>query len=268
MKTGRKRRRSLVSTWFNMGRLGSKRATIELWLAEAAERDDRFALASLETLGLCSLRFLLQDEPQRVREKVSEVLVPWPREPFGLVHLGELGVLHHEAMYRGGDAAWQQLEKERARHQRAFLFKTSFGKVILLTLRAQAALSAYFAVGSGPLAAKYLAAARAATGALRRSPVPFARLSSPGLDAQLAIVDGDSERALALTAIAAREASRVGYALFDAPLGYLDGLLAGGDAGRAKREHALGVAADQGWKNPRRCVATWFPVIDYLEAKS
>ncbi len=261
-------RSSLANSWFASGQFGAQVPRLERWLAEAAERDDRFAIASLEALGQGAARFLLRDEPEQVRQKVTEVLAPWPREPFALVHLAELSMLHLEAMYRGGDAAWQLLEAERGRHERAFLLKTSFGKALLLGYRAQAALGAYLAAGTGPLAATYLHVAKAAARALRRSKVPFARSVSAVLDAQFASVDGEAERALALVRAAAFDSGRMGLGAAEAPLSYFEGLLEGGEAGRDKREQALALAVVQGWKNPRRFVAMGFPIIDYLDAKS
>jgi hypothetical protein len=55
--------------------------------------------------------------------------------------------------------------------------------------------------------------------------------------------------------------------VLEAPLRYFEGLLEGGDAGREARASSLSLATAQGFRNPRRCVATWCPITDELEAK-
>jgi len=261
-------RSTLASCWFWLGKFGADEETFERWLAEAMERDDRFAIASLEAGGSGCLRFLLRDEPECVRERLREATAGWPREPFSVVHLGELGSLQFAALYVGGDGAFRHLEGERARHQRAFLLKTGFGRESLSQFRVQASLSAYCTAERGPLAVHYLRITRTESRAMRRSKGPFARATWLLIEAQLAAIDGETERALALTRTAVLEAARPGHGFAEAPLGYLEGLLVGGEAGREKRVQALALAAAQGWKNPRRFVAMHCPVIDYLEAKA
>ncbi len=261
-------RSSLSGAWFQRGQFGAQLATLELWLAEANERGDRFAIASLEATGMGSLRFLLRDQPERVGQRLGEVMAGWPREPFSLLHLGELGSLQFAARYCGGDAALVHLNAERAGHERAFLLKTGFGNAALSILRSLASLAAYGAAGARPLAVSYLRAAQAESRALSRSKLPLARLASPAIEAQLAALAGETEGALALTRAAAREHTRLCIGQLEAPLAYLEGLLEGGDAGREKRVQALALGAAQGWQNPRRFVAMNCPVIDWLEAKS
>ncbi len=260
-------RSPLASAWFQTSQFAAQIATLQRWLAEAADRDDRSAIASFEAHGF-SLHFLLSDEPERVGPQVAEAMASLPRAPFSPIHMIEIGVHHAAALYRGGDAAWQYLEAERTRHDRAFLLKTGFGKSLLATSRFQAALSAYAAAGPGPLATQYLDAARTSYRVLRRSKHPFARLYAPVAEAQLALFAGETDTALALIRVAAREYARLGVGVAAAQLAYLEGLLVGGDAGREQRVQALALAAAQGWKNPRRFVAMGYPVIDWLEAKS
>jgi len=256
----------LPAVWWQRGEFGAELPTIERWLEEASARDDLFAGASLETLGLGVLRFLLRDEPARVQQRVSEIIAPWPRDPFALVHLGALSVFYLDAMYRGGDAAWKGLEEERPRLTRAFLLKARYGKGLLAVFRAGAAL-AMCSTAPSSLAPKYLHVAREVCATLARSNAPLARFNGPLLRAQLAAIDGDLSRARTLTQAAAHEAALTGYHLLDTPLAYLDGRLEGGDSGREKRERALAQAVAQGWKNPRRFVAMVCPVIDYLETR-
>ncbi len=188
-------------------------------------------------------------------------------EPFSFLHFGELLAAQFAAMYRGGDRAWKILEGERERHRRAFVLKAGLGKAVLSVQRAQAALGAHGAAGAGPLAIKCLAAARTESRALCRSKVRYALLYSPLIEAQLAAFAGETERARALTRVAAGEVTRPGYGLLEAPITYLEGLLEAGDAGRTKGAQALALAAGQGGQNPRRFVAMDCPVIDWLAAK-
>ena len=174
----------------------------------------------------------------------------------------------HEAAYRGGDAAWQYLEPEAARHGRAFLLRAEFGRTMLALLRCLAGLSAHTAASSGALAAKYLSDVRAVSRALHRAKTPTARLNVRLIDAQLAVIDGQPERALEQFRAASSEYQRLGWDSLEAPLTYVVGLLEGGDGGRQKREDALALAASQGWQNPRRYIAARCPVIDYLETNS
>ncbi len=259
---------SLSSMWWSTGQLGKHLGTVERWLAEAAERDDRVAVACLETIGNGASRFLLRDDLESVRATVSSVVSPWPREPFALVHLGEATALLQDALYRGGDAAWQYLEAERARHDRAFLFKSSFGQQYRSNWRCFAALAAYVATPPGELAASRLATARSEARALARAIGPFARLALPSIEAQLAALDGNLDRALALSRISGRAYARSGFGSGEAVSSYLEGVLEGGDGGRERCEQALAVATSQGWKNPHRYFVAFCPVIACLEAKA
>jgi len=260
-------RMGLSNCAWSMGQLGAHEEELERWLSEGAERDDRFAVSSLETAGFGVMRFLLRGEPERVRDRLAEVMAPWPREPFALTHLGELGSLTTEALYAGGDAAWRYLTAERARHQRAFLLTVGVGQAHLSWYRGGAALAAHVSSPRGKHAEGHLSAARSALARLRRSKVPFAQLAAaPILDAQLASLDGDLDRALDQVRLAAEYTEQRGAMGVGLPLRYFEGVLEGGQGGQDKRANALEVLSSQGWKEPRRAVAVACPVVDYLEA--
>jgi len=260
-------RATLTATWSNTGEFAAHAEDFERWIAGALERDDRFAVANLETLGFGALRFVRDDQPDRARARVNEVMATWPREPFALTHLGGLVVLWYEAMYRGGDAAFRYLEGEEVRHKRAFLMKTTFGRVLLSALRGNAAFNAYVTLPKGSLASNYLAIARKETRALCVSKVPYARFNAPIMEAQLAVIDGDRERALDRVRLAATEGKRLGAGFWEPSFGYLEGVLEGGDTGREKQAQALLLASAQGWKHPRRGLCWGCPIMDALEGK-
>lgn len=260
-------RQSLCAAWAQLGSFGTKLPLMERWLAECRERNDRFGVALLETIGLCSLRFVVLDEPERVGPCVREAMSPWPREPFTVPHLGELMCEQFAATYRGGTSAWELLCEDRQRTRRALVLRAGFGEAVLNVHQAHAALSAHAACGKGARANQLLDAARMHARRVRRCRAPQARRYAPLIDAQLLALEGNNDLALEKAREAADQVRRQQYLHLLPPVTYFAGLLEGGDAGRKKRTEALSMARKQGWTDPRRFVAMDCPTIDWVEAR-
>jgi hypothetical protein len=255
-------RMTLSAVWANMGEHAQLATSCGAWLAEARERDDQFALSVLEGLGFGFLRHLMADEPQHARTGLDDALAGWPREPFTYAHFGELIGVSYVGLYRGGDSAYLWLERERPRLSQAFMLKLAIGKAGLLTFRAYASLAAYN-VAHPKDAAALLAEARSCTQKLRHIKSSLAASHALQLEAQLAALAGDSEAALEkLRQLRVRTEKQSNFFLVHT-LGYLEGILEGGDSGRQRQATALAFFAGQGWRQPRRAVAILCPVIDH-----
>ncbi len=258
-------RMALGSVWFNLGEQAKLSTMSEAWIDEARSRGDRFALAALEGLGQGFERYLMRDEPDASREAIKEAMAPWPREPFSFAQFGEVfGVVNTE-LYRGGDGGKRWLDAEDARLSRAFLIRSKFGRATLGVMQTYAALCACV---DAPRAQRPLALARARTLALATTnkPVPIAQMLGPLLVAQVLALEGKVDEALCCLR-PGLEALHARGIFYRYPATYLEGLLEGGDGGRAKCETALAFFAGQGWKVPRRAVAMWAPAISDLETR-
>jgi hypothetical protein len=106
---------------------------------------------------------------------------------------------------------------------------------------------------------------RACVKEMRHVNSALAKLNIGSLEAQLAALAGDRPRALELARQIHVEAAKHGGIWLARTLDYFEGLLEGGDAGRAQQSSALAYFGEQGWKQPRRALAILCPVLDALE---
>lgn len=250
----------LLRTTGQHARLAASTAS---WLVEARERDDRFARALLEGLGLGSARFLMADDPDQAKAQLDEALAAWPREPFSFVHLGELLAVMDRELYRGGPHAQRHLERERPRLERGALLKTRYGKSIWTMCRGAAAIAA-LEPGQSERNQALLREVRACRALVGTRSSGLSQLTAVTLDAQLALTEGDPERALRLTRAAREYCERVGSGFVPHCLAYLEGQLEGGEGGARRKQAALDFLRAEGWQNPRRAVAIMVPANDHV----
>lgn len=262
-------RMSLCGAWANCGDHAKLRQGVLAWLADARDRNDQFARIVLEGIGYGSMARLMPDEPDSARDALEAAFAPWPRSPFTFAHIGQfLGVTFIE-LYRGGEGALRWMEQEREWLGGARLLQWSLGRIAYFTYHANAALAAHRDAPAARARA-LLDIAESRCRQLSRLHWVLAERNVPLLDAQIAALQGQTERALARAREARRtsEASVVGASLWRARSAqYLEGLLEGGDGGRQKCDLALAFFVEQGWVRPRRIVAMLCPAIDELEAR-
>jgi len=234
----------------------------EQWLAEAHERNDRFASAALSGLGQGLIRHLMRDRPDQADEELRAALSPWPEEPFSLARWGELIAHGYVSLYRGGPVLARWLEQHRERLDAAFLHRTQYGREWLRWLRTLGALAR---IGTGGVdeRAVQLREARQRASHLGALGSPFARAGEALALAQVEALDGRVERAMDW----ARTARQVGAGrscFLEMGALYLEGVLAGPDAGGEKREAALDLFGREGWEQPYLAVSMWAPAIRLL----
>jgi hypothetical protein len=150
------------------------------------------------------------------------------------------------------------------RLSRAFVLKTGLGKATLFMYRSHLALCARNGA-SGQRAEQLVEEVRLCVQQLRRVGSALASLNVGSLEAQLAALDGDRDRALELARKVRSEGEKNGAFWLSHTLDYFIGLLVGGEAGREQQRSATTYLAQQGWKNPRRALAILCPVLDAIE---
>jgi hypothetical protein len=171
---------------------------------------------------------------------------------------------NYELLYRGGDEALCWHEREGARVSRTLILRSGSGKGFMLVLRAAATLAAW---SSGPRKgnADLLASARALIGELATVRNAFAGHTAPFLMAQVHVLEGKRELALAALRRVDAAALQCGIEHLAHRAQYLQAVLEGGDSGRQRRSQLLAVYAQQGWKQPHRALALVCPILSVLE---
>ncbi|HET8938690.1 MAG TPA: protein kinase [Polyangiales bacterium] len=252
-------RTNLGSVLANLGEHAVLADLSAAWLAEARDRNDQFARATLEGLGFGFYRHLMLDEPERARHLIEESLAPWPEEPFSFAHFGRMFGISLIEQYRGGDRALRYLEGERGRLNRALLLKAGVAQNTVRVLHATALLAA----GSGAMpqrSRQLIKQVRGLTRRLRSSTSAFADVARLTLELQLAVLDRDSEY---LQRCIARASTLPTANNFMHVLGIelAQGCLAGGEARERAFAKAYAFFSEQGWKEPGRAVAMIWPVF-------
>jgi len=259
-------RMGLASVWFNLGEHAKLAAMCASWMDDARGREDRFGLAALAGLGQGFERHLMHDVPDVARQELADVMAPWPREPFSFAQFGEVfGVINTE-LYRGGDGAQRWLEQESQRLERAFLIRSKFGRATHWVMRSLATLAAWVSSDESERSG-LCKSLRGQVRSLARHVVPIAAALGPLVSAQLLVIEGSTAEALSATRVA-RQKLEVDGLFYHHAASYLEGVLEGGEAGGERCRGALHFFKSQGWRNPRRAVAMWVPIVDHLEGKS
>ena len=252
-------RSNLGSVLANLGEHALLADLSTAWLAEARDRNDQFARATLEGLGFGFYRHLMLDEPERARHLIHESLAPWPEEPFSFAHLGRLFGISLVEQYRGGDRALRYIEGERERLRRAILLKAGLARSTLRTLHATALLAALS--GATPERSRQIIArVRRLMRQLRSSNSAFADVAGLTLELQLAVLDGDSA-SLQRCISQARQLSTANGYMQELGISLAQGILTGGEARERAFEKAHTFFREQGWKNPKRAIAMIWPAF-------
>ncbi|MEY4578281.1 MAG: hypothetical protein RL701_2984 [Pseudomonadota bacterium] len=256
-------RTTLGTAWVNLGDHARHAAAMSAWVAEAHERNDRFAIAMLETMGIGVQRFLMDDSVQAARVALSDAVAPWPQAPFSFVHFGEIISSSYIDLYCGGDHLLRMLGEKYEPNSGAFLFKTVFGRGTLLVLRAYGSLAALESV-SGGRKRKLISQAKKDSAELQGLKSANATYEGAWLAVLVEAISGSRELARRKLMEVRGTAERYQDRRQLNALAYLEGSLEGGEVGRKLRESALRGFADQGWRNARRGLAIALPVLDSL----
>jgi tetratricopeptide (TPR) repeat protein len=233
------------------------------WLAEARERQDRFAVALLSGTGCGWVRHLMWDEPDAARAELDQAFAYLPQEPFGYAHFGQLYGVQQTLLYAGGSAAQRWLSARRNTYDKVLAFKTRFAGEVYQVTHALALLAACV---EAPKAARgqYLSDAKVVVKRLARIDSPYARGTAALARSQICALLGQPELALSEARKARETFAQIGLFTSHAA-SYLEGLLEGGQGGRERCEAALSAYAEQGWKEPRRAMLTTVPIAPLTE---
>jgi hypothetical protein len=253
-------RTSLGSIWTNRGEHARFADAARVWLDEARQRGDRFALTMITGLGYGFIPRLMAHDPDGAQEEMTELIASWPKEPFSFAHLGELLAMSCALLYRGGDHALRWHEAERARLSRAFLLRSGMGKAIYLSVRTLALLSAETVAGTAE-AARLRAEAHATVRTLGGVRTMYAEHSAPFLAAQLAALDGRRGQALLMAREVCRKAEESGYLLHAHRARFLAAILAADSEQSETCASLLAYYEKQGWQRPRRVITMWCPIL-------
>ncbi|MET0341919.1 MAG: protein kinase, partial [Polyangiales bacterium] len=251
----------LGSTWYHLGQHALLAANVTRWLASARERNDVMSVALITGMGYGFLRHLLVDAPQRAVRELDDVLAQIPADPYAFPHLGRFVAMTYVLLYEGGGRALAFVEAHEREHGGAFLMRTGSVKNGRRMLRCLAMLSAA-AVASEPARASLLADARALTRKLgRRSAFEqgFVELAC----AQIEALIGDRARART-HARAARALYERGQHGNQRSARYVEGLLEGGERGRAACEAVIAELRAEGWRDPLRALSMAAPLHAHL----
>jgi hypothetical protein len=247
---------NLTGTWSEL------RARHNAWKLEADSRQDRFAAATLYTLGLGCFVDVMDDAPDRLRASSDELLRDWSSAPGSILRLGELFAVAAAESYRGEDGYRLFLREHGARLSESFVLKTKSGRSVMSLNEGVADVNACVREPS----AVRIAAIRRSAEQVRKLTHPAA-VDRPHADLLLAQADllaGHLEPALAHARRAEEAWTRLGCASYRAAR-YLVGAISAGQEGRALCDEVLRYYREQGWKEPKKALAMTIPVVRTLD---
>jgi hypothetical protein len=111
-------------------------------IKEARERNDLYAVTNLSLVIRTFVR-LADDEPERARRELRQVMDDWSQQGFHVQHMNRLLDEVQISLYQGeGGAAWEQVTGHWPTLARSHLLRVQQVRIFLLHLRARAALTA------------------------------------------------------------------------------------------------------------------------------
>jgi serine/threonine protein kinase len=256
-------RANLGTVWWWTRRHRLFYTQMQAWLDEARAQSDNFAVMAMCSLGCGSLRFLMDDQPEKALSELEAAMKPWPKEPFSWGQWGAMSDIFSAHLYLGGRTGYDWYHQQKKFLLRQVIIKADFSKPILLIHQALHALHAIetpTAESTKPLIRECSALAERV--AKHRS--PWFRASA---QEALALVSGLSgDRALALDH-AQRAQAEYGKMLDPDPwkrAEYLRARLEGGSQGTLRAQAVLDEYAREGWQNPERALSMYLPCLDQI----
>jgi serine/threonine protein kinase len=225
-------------------------------IKEARERNDLYAVTNLSLVIRTFVR-LADDEPERARREVRQVIDEWSQQGFHVQHMNRLFDEVQIDLYQGeGSAAWERVTSQWPALARSYLLRVQQVRVFLLHVRARAALAAApIAADPGPL----LHAAERDARLLRRERIPWAGALAQLVRAGVAMGRHDAGGAGQLLEDAAGRLDAAGLRLHAAAARRRLGDLVGGSEGRRLVEQADAWMKGQNIRRPGRMTALLVP---------
>jgi hypothetical protein len=224
-------------------------------LKEARERDDLYAVTNLCLVVRTFLR-LAQDEPERARRELEQVMAAWSPHGFHVQHMNRLFDDAQIDLYLGqGRAAWQRLTDHWPVLTRSHLLRVQQVRIFLVHVRGRSALAAVGGADSGLLCHAVERDARA----LEREGVPWAAALARLLHAGVVRRRGDTARAAGLLRAAAGRCEAADMHLYAAAARWCLGKLVGGTEGPELATRAEAWMAEQGIRDAGKMAALLVP---------
>jgi hypothetical protein len=225
-------------------------------IKEARERDDLYAVTNLSLVIRTFVR-LADDEPERARRELRQVIDEWSQQGFHVQHMNGLFDDVQIDLYQGeGSAAWEKVTDQWPALARSHLLRVQQVRILLLHLRARAALAAAPAAADpGPL----LHAAERDARLLRRERIAWAGALAQLVRAGVAMGRHDAGRACPLLDDAAGRLQAAGLRLHAAAARRRLGERVGGSEGHRRVEHAEAWMRGQNVRRPERMTALLVP---------
>jgi len=226
---------------------------------EALERGDLYGWTHLVISG-GFMTPLIAGDLDEAKALVLRAMARWPRESFHIPHFFELMALVQIDLGHGGARALERLDAIWPALKRSMLLRVPIISVSVHWMRALSLLSAYLeAPAKQPQA---LRAVRDIASKIRKVDTPHYTVFVGLLTAQVALLEGDRERALVLAQAARAEVTRFGFGLFAERIDYFCGTLTKGEAGERLRSRALAALKVQGVTDPVRYVLQGVPILE------
>jgi hypothetical protein len=256
-------RTNLGSVLANLGEHAVLADLATAWLAEARDRNDQFARATLEGLGCGFIRHLMLDKPDRASEQIEAALSPWPLEPIGFAHFGRVIAQSWIGQYRGGDCALEFLESERLRLSRALLFRGGPALSVLRMMQCSALLAAH-SVAAPERAKEIRKQTRTIARKLRNSGSGLNVVARLWIELQLAALEHNHERVSECVARLRKQRGSGGNPLHEAGFELAEACLKSEQAKVQALQIVCNMFTEQGWQEPKKGIAMLWPGLAQL----
>jgi len=230
-----------------LGELRALSAKVALVLRDADERGDLYARTNA-SIGLCTLGWLADDDPETARTRAEDAGRLWPASGHHIQHAFALLSLALVDLYEDdGPAAHERVEAAWPALRRSGLLFNQLVRIRLREIRARAALAAATARGGD---ARLVSLARAEAERICREERAWADPLARRLEARIALASGDPATAAARYAAAAVGFESAEMRLAAAAATHRRAAVVGGDAARIAALQARALLCAQGVRNP------------------
>jgi hypothetical protein len=239
-----------------LGELAEVRRRLPALIKEARERDDLYAVTNL-SLVIRTFVHLADDQPERARREVRQVMDEWSQQGFHVQHMNRLFDEVQIDLYQGeGRAARERVTDQWPALARSHLLRVQQVRIFLLHLRARATLAA---AGAAAEPAPLLRAAERDARLLRRERIAWAEALAQLVRAGVAMMRQDAGGARQLLQDAAGRLESAGLHLYAAAARRCLGEQVGGSEGRHRVEQADAWMKGQSIRRPDRMTALLAP---------
>jgi hypothetical protein len=230
-----------------LGELRALAAKVALVLRDAEDRRDVFARTNA-SIGLCTLGWLADDDPETARQRAEDAGRLWPATGHHIQHTFGLLSLTLVDLYEGdGPTASARVEAAWPALRSSGLLFNQLVRIRMRELRARAALAAAAARGGDRA---LIALARAEADHIGREGRAWADPLARRLEARIALLEGDPATAAALLAAAAVGFESADMRLAAATATHRRASLVGGDRARLAALQARALLCSQGVRDP------------------